>query len=122
MPSRAAQFIAAVCLVGVVAAPCLAARPSRADIAAHAARCKSEDRDMDLVARFGSDFSGLDLSGLDLRGAHRVGRETLMKGANFARANLQGVQFGAAVLDDASFAAADLSGADFVTATLLRVD
>jgi hypothetical protein len=44
-------------------------KPTRQEIIAFAAKCKRLDVQMDLVGRFGTDFSGLDLRGVDFRGA-----------------------------------------------------
>lgn len=100
---------------------CLAAQaeqPTAAAISAYSTECKRTGRAMDLITRFGRDYSGLDLSGVDFRGAHTVDLETNLQGADFSGANLQGAEFGAAQLDGVDFTGANLSKAQFVTASL----
>jgi uncharacterized protein YjbI with pentapeptide repeats len=117
-----------LCLIvaATTASPC-AAKPTREQITAFAERCKNEKKRMDLVAEFGTDFSGLDLSGVDFRGYYAVDYETNLRNVNFSNCNLQRAEFGAAILDGADFTGANLEGATFVTAslkqaTLLRVN
>jgi len=117
-----------LCLIvaATTASPC-AAKPTREQIIAFAERCKNEKKRMDLVAKFGVDFSGLYLSGVDFRGYHAVGYETNLRNANFSNCNLHRAEFGAAILDGTDFTGANLERATFVTAslkqaTLLRVN
>ncbi len=120
-------IVSLLCLVvaATTASPC-DAKPTREQIIAFAEKHKDERKRMDLVAKFGGDFSGLDLSGVDFRGCHTVGFETNLRNANFSNCNLYQAKFGAAILDGADFTGASLEGATFVTAslkqaTLLRV-
>jgi uncharacterized protein YjbI with pentapeptide repeats len=92
--------------------------PTAQAISTYSAECKQAGKAMDLIARFGTDYTGLDLSGVDFRGAHAVGLETNLQGADFSGANLQGAEFGAALLDGVDFTGANLSKAQFVTASL----
>lgn len=115
-------LVLSACLLVAGGAFSRAATPTREGVMAYAGRCKAAGRRMDLIARFGKDFSGLDLSGVDFRGVHTVNYETFLGGANFARTNLRGADFGAAVLDGASFSNADLANATFTTASLKGVD
>jgi uncharacterized protein YjbI with pentapeptide repeats len=89
-----------------------------AAIATLTAECKAEGKPMDLIAKFGNDFSGLDLTGVDFCGAHAVRLETNLRKANFSRAKLAKAQFGGTILDGADFSGADLTDAEFVTASL----
>jgi uncharacterized protein YjbI with pentapeptide repeats len=120
LPFGSAGGLAAL-LVLLGAAPC-PAKPTPEQVSALAQTCKAEKRQLDLIAAFGTDFTGLDLTGLDLRGAHAVGLEPIMTAADFTGATLRNVQFGSARLDTAVFADADLSGASFVTASLRGAD
>jgi uncharacterized protein YjbI with pentapeptide repeats len=106
-------------LVATLSSPC-AAKPTREQVIAFTQKSKNQMRRMDLIAEFGSDFSGLDLSGVDFRGCHRRRYETHLRGANFANCNLQRAEFGSAILDGADLTGANLEGATFVTAKLRR--
>lgn len=113
------KLVPLLCLsmAAMTASPC-AAKPSREQIMAFAERCKNEKKRMDLVAEFGTDFSGLDLSGVDFRGYYAVGYENNLRNANFSNCNLHRAEFGAAILDDADFTGANLEHAIFITASL----
>src|SRR4051812_17288308 len=75
-----------------------AAKPTREQIIASAEDHKLKQSRMDLIAEFGTDFSGLDLHGIDFRGYHAIGNETNLRHANFSNCNLQEAQFGSAIL------------------------
>src|SRR5262245_56731660 len=116
---RITVFLPSVILAAMVATPC-AAKPTREQIVAFAERCKNEQKRMDHVAEFGTDFSGLDLNGVDFRGYYHVGYDTDLRHADFSDCNLLGAEFGSALLDDADFTGANLEGATFVTGSLKR--
>lgn len=109
--------VSAALLVVLPAFPA-AAKPTREEVIAYGEQCKSAGQQMDLVSKFGKDFTGIDLSGVDLRGPHRIRLETIATDINFTKAELQNCQFGAANLDDAELTGADLTDAQFVTASL----
>ncbi len=108
-------------VVAAGATPRCWAKPTREQIVAFAEECKEQQKRMDLVAKFGSDFSGLDLSGVDFRGYYAVGYESILRGADFSNCNLQNAEFGAAILDGADVTGANLAGASFITASLKDV-
>ncbi len=115
------QFVgwALVSLVAVHAAiPICWAKPTRDEIIAYAEECKAREVRMDLIAKFGRDYSGIDLHGVDFRGYYCVRHETTLRGADFSDSNLSGAKFGASILDGANFSHADLEGASFITACL----
>ena len=111
-------FIMAAVLFATAAASPADAKPTREQVVQLSETCKHQKKRMDLVAEFGSDFSGLDLSGVDLRGYHAVGYSTLIRNANFSRCNLEGAEFGSAILNGSDFTGAKLDGAYFVTGSL----
>jgi uncharacterized protein YjbI with pentapeptide repeats len=101
-----------------VAAQLCWAKPTREEIISYAAECKAREVRMDLIAKFGSDFSGMDLHGVDFRGYYCNRYETILRGANFSGSNLSGAVFGASILDGANFFGTDLEDASFITARL----
>lgn len=70
-----------------------------------------QDREkVDLVKRFGTDFSGLNLSGIDFR---ILERGVILSGVDFSGCDMQGVFFYGSVMNDCDFSQADLIGAGF---------
>jgi len=104
--------------IGLVTTNVLGEKPTREQIVRLSQTCKEQQERMDLVAEFGSDFSGLDLSAVDFRGYYAVGYETNIRNANFSNCSLRDAKFGSAILDGSDFTGADLDGATFITASL----
>ncbi len=95
---------------------------TRKQIIEYAEQCKAQDQRLNLIGRFGTDFSNLDLNGIDFRGMDSVDARTILVDADFSNSNLQDAQFGRAVLDGANFGGADLSRASFFRASLVECD
>jgi uncharacterized protein YjbI with pentapeptide repeats len=85
-------------------------KPTREDVIAYVDECTNERQKMDLIARFGTDFSGLDLRHVNFRG-HNSALGTNLRGADFTDANLTGADFYDSILDGADFTGADLTDA-----------
>ncbi|MCL4203013.1 MAG: pentapeptide repeat-containing protein [Pirellulaceae bacterium] len=103
-------------------------KPTREEVVAYVDECISARRKMDLMGRFGTDYSGLHLHGVDFRAASVTARgefrpdlQTILRDANFRNCNLQGANFRGAILDGADFTGADLTDANFEFASLRKV-
>lgn len=95
------------------------AKPTRDEIMAYVEQSKNRQQAMNLIKKFGPDFSNLDLSNLDLRGHYYVGYTNVFTGADFSHSDLHGTILGSGNFDRANFYMANLEGAEFVTATLI---
>ncbi len=109
-------------LTGALSATLLAAtargeKPTREEVVAYVDECTSARRKMDLIVRFGTDFSGLDLHGVKFRG-HNSALGTNLRGADFSEANLSGADFYDSILDEVDFTGADLTDANLNWADL----
>jgi uncharacterized protein YjbI with pentapeptide repeats len=100
-------------------------KPTREEVVAYVDQCTSARTKMDLIGRFGTDYSGLDLHGVDFRAASVTSRgefrpdlQTILRGANFTNCNLRGARFDSTILDGADFTGADLTDASFESASL----
>lgn len=97
-----------------------AEKPTRKEIVAYVNECTRQRIKMDVVERFGTDFSGLDLSGVNFKGGYQASG-TNLRGADFSGANLTGADFDFTHLDGADFTGADLTDARFYHASMLEV-
>lgn len=101
----------------------LAAKPTREQIIEcleEANKVEWEAREkVNLVERFGSDFSGLDLSGIHFRVPYVRG---IASGADFSHCNMQGITFDHMSLEDCNFSNADLTNAKFLFCSLDNAD
>jgi hypothetical protein len=53
----------------LIAATAYGEKPTREEVVAYVGECTSARKKLDLIERFGTDFSGLDLHGVDFRAA-----------------------------------------------------
>ena len=86
---------------------------------------KDKRETIDLVERFGTDFSGLDLSGIGFHigyGKSLQYHKIVASGADFSHCNMQGVAFYAADLVNCNFSNADLTSAAFWSCKLENAD
>lgn len=97
-----------------------AQKPTREEILAYVNECSQQRVTMDVVGRFGTNFSGLDLSGVNFEGGYQASG-TNLRGADFTGANLTEANFSFSHLDEADFTGADLTGARFYHASMRRV-
>jgi len=106
--------------LALLSATVYAEKPTRKEIVAFSDDCTKQRVKMDVVGRFGTDFSGLDLSGVSFRGRYRA-TGTNLRGADFTDANLTGADFGDSILDGTEFTGADLTNASFRHASMRNV-
>lgn len=107
-------------LFWLVPATAHAEKPAREEILAYVNECSKQRVKMDVIGRFGTDFSGLDLSGVNFKGGYQASG-TNLRNADFTGANLTGADFDFSYLDGADFTGADLTGARFYHASLRDV-
>ncbi|MCL2744902.1 MAG: pentapeptide repeat-containing protein [Planctomycetaceae bacterium] len=86
---------------------------------------KDKRETINLIERFGTDFSGLDLSGIDFcigYGKSLQYHKVIAAGADFSRCNMRGVAFYAAELANCNFSNADLTHTAFWSCKLQNAD
>jgi uncharacterized protein YjbI with pentapeptide repeats len=104
----------------LVAATAYGDKPTREEVVAYVDEFTSARRKMDLIERFGTDFSGLDLHGVSFRGDYKA-TGTNLRGTDFRDANLTGADFDFSMLNGADFTGADLTDARFYHASMRDV-